>query len=225
MASGRQPAVMPDLEANDNSGGHASAAGGDPNTAGRVAHPAPPSPMPAYHPPAPPPPLPSRGLSVAEATEAAQIAFRPLRRGPDQPPYRTDYHRESSQAAPDGGAVAQSETQPRIEPSGKAQPPAASAERDANASAIKVENQRRFGRTLAELERLRAISRALPRPAAAAPSALPHEVSSKPAGDHPERWSSVVPRPAGAQTADREAGSSKSAWTRLWRRRKATDPD
>jgi hypothetical protein len=186
------------------------AAVGDPSVVRGAPHPVVTSPVSIYHPPAAPPPPPSRGLSVAEATEAAQITFRPLRRGPDKPPYRTDYDRESSQTAPEDAAVAPSETSLPIEPPGKARLPDASARNDASAAETEGENRRRFGRTLAELDRYRAECRerepwsnVVPRPAAAVPSgapAQPREAGSKTGAD-PEPWGNVVPRPAAALPA------------------------
>ncbi len=198
---------------------HALAAGGDPSAARRTPHPVVTSPVPAYPPPAAPPPPPSRGLSVAEATEAAQITFRPLRRGPDKPPYRTDYDRDSGETALGDGAVAPSEIRLRIDPPRKAQLPDASARNDASAAEAEGENRRRFGRTLAELERYRAECRerepwsnVVPRPAAAGPSGPPAQLSEEGSktGAEPEPWSNVVPRPAVAPPA-RPAHSAQGA--------------
>ncbi len=193
-----------------NADGHALAAGGDPSAARRLAHPVLASPVSTYHPPAPPPAPPSRGLSVAEAIQVTQITFRPLRRGPDKPPYRTDYDLELTQTAPEDAAVAPSETRLPIDPPRKAQPPDDLAHDDASATETEGENRRRFGRTLAELERYRAECRerepwsnVVPRPAGAGPSgqpAQPREEGAKTGAD-PEPWSNVVPRPAAAPSA------------------------
>jgi hypothetical protein len=240
--------------------GHAPAPRGHPSAAGWVARPIVPSPPSTT---APPPRPAAAGLTVAEARRAARIAFRPLRGEPEKPSYGTDYDREVTRTAPEEVALPRSDTEDSpIEAGGKGEPPGASVTDDAGTARAGSEDQRRFGRTLAELERFRAASRerepwsnVVPRPAAAAPAqpgalredcskgvradpepappwsnVVPRPAAGPPsrppaAGDEPAPWSSVVPRPAGPQTADRTAGAGESAWGRLWRRRKAGDPD
>jgi hypothetical protein len=120
-----------------------------------------------------------RGLSVAEAARASPIAFRPLRQSSDLLLHHSDLNGAGSPGAPLAPASRvpePAEPLPRVTPG-------------------RVEQQRRFAKTVAELERYQAAASHCEEPGA-----------------------SIVPRPALARPQQDDAAGSP--WSRLWARRK-----
>ena len=119
------------------------------------------------------------GLSVAEAARASTLAFRPLRRSSELVLREVDLFGAGSPGtplAPGAAPPLPAEPLPRVTPE-------------------RVEQQQRFARTVAELERYQA-------------AASPWE----------EPGANIVPRPPLARP--NQSDPAASPWSRLWARRK-----